>query len=123
MRRPQPGDQRQDFVEHLTRHRDLGHLERDVPPWLTTLAPSLISFSRKLVSDHGSAALGIASVRMKLSQIVGQYVELEAHRVAAKGPARQPRPLDCTLALLDRLLAVQDAVSRQADCITHALGF
>ena len=24
---PQPGDQRQDFLEHLPRHRDLGHLE------------------------------------------------------------------------------------------------
>jgi hypothetical protein len=27
---PQPGDQHQDFPEHLPRHRDLGHLERDV---------------------------------------------------------------------------------------------
>src|SRR6516165_10851576 len=35
-------------------------------PWLTTLAPILISFSRRLVSDHGFATLGIASVRMKL---------------------------------------------------------
>ena len=24
------GDQHQDFLEHLSRHRDLGHLERDV---------------------------------------------------------------------------------------------
>ena len=31
-------------------------------PWLTTLAPILINFSRGLVSDHGSAALGIANV-------------------------------------------------------------
>jgi hypothetical protein len=28
--RPQPGDQRQDFLEHLPRHRDLGHLEGHV---------------------------------------------------------------------------------------------
>ena len=27
---PQPGDQRQDVGEHLSRHRDLGHLECDV---------------------------------------------------------------------------------------------
>ena len=27
---PQPGDQRQDFLEHLPRHRDLGHLEGHV---------------------------------------------------------------------------------------------
>jgi hypothetical protein len=38
-------------------------------PWLTTLAPILISFSRKLVRDHGSAVLGIASVRMKLPRL------------------------------------------------------
>jgi hypothetical protein len=34
--------------------------------WLRTLVPILISLSRKLVSDHGSAALGIVSGRMKL---------------------------------------------------------
>src|SRR6516225_10943575 len=38
-------------------------------PWLTTFAPILISFSRRLVSDHGSAAFGIASVRMKLPRL------------------------------------------------------
>ena len=29
-RGPQPGDQRQDVGKHPSRHRDLGHLERDV---------------------------------------------------------------------------------------------
>jgi hypothetical protein len=29
----------------------------------------LISFSRKLVSDHGCAVFGIASVRMKLPRV------------------------------------------------------
>src|ERR1700686_4642363 len=28
-------------------------------PWLTTLAPILINFSRRPVSDHGSAVFGI----------------------------------------------------------------
>ena len=28
--RPLPRDQRENFLEHLSRHRDLGHLERDV---------------------------------------------------------------------------------------------
>jgi hypothetical protein len=32
-------------------------------PWLTTLVPILISFSRRLVSDRGSTILGIAGVR------------------------------------------------------------
>jgi hypothetical protein len=51
--RPQQGVQRQDIGEHLSRHRDLGVTYR---PWLTTFAPILISFSRRLVSDLGSAA-------------------------------------------------------------------
>jgi hypothetical protein len=38
-------------------------------PWLATLAPILISFSRKLVNDHGSAVFGIARVRMKLPSL------------------------------------------------------
>jgi hypothetical protein len=33
------------------------------------LAPILISFSRRLVNDHGSAVFGIASVRMKLPRL------------------------------------------------------
>jgi hypothetical protein len=33
------------------------------------LAPILISFSRRLVSDHGSAVFGIARVRMKFPRL------------------------------------------------------
>jgi hypothetical protein len=54
-------------------------------PWLTTLAPILISLSRRLVSDHGSAALGIASVRMKFPRIIGEGMELEAGSVGGEG--------------------------------------
>jgi hypothetical protein len=61
---PQPGDQRQHVDEHLPRHRDLRHLKGDTR--LTTLALILISFSRRLVSDHGCVVFGIASKRMKL---------------------------------------------------------
>jgi len=55
---PQPGDKRQDFLEHLSRHRDLGHLEGNVAAMADPFAPILISFSRRLVSDHGSAVFG-----------------------------------------------------------------
>jgi hypothetical protein len=34
-----------------------------------TLAPILISFSRRLVGDYGSTALGIANVRTKLPRL------------------------------------------------------
>src|SRR3954471_6898692 len=38
-------------------------------PGLTTFAPILISFSRRLVIDHLSSVLGIASVRMKFPRL------------------------------------------------------
>jgi hypothetical protein len=41
----------------------------------------LISFSRRLVSDHLSAVLGIASVRMKL---MGWTAPTERHRCATR---------------------------------------
>jgi hypothetical protein len=45
-------------------------------PWRVTVAPILISFSRRLVSDHGSAAFGIASVRMKLPRLTAPSLVL-----------------------------------------------
>jgi hypothetical protein len=59
------------------------------------LAPILVSFSRRLVNDHGSAVSGIASVGL-----VCQRVELKADGVGSKGAALQAGPLDRTLALL-----------------------
>jgi hypothetical protein len=47
------------------RHHDLGHLG----PWLTTFTPILISLLHRLLSDHGCAALGIVSVRIKLTRL------------------------------------------------------
>jgi hypothetical protein len=64
-----PGNKHQDVPEHDPRHGDLGHLERRATARLTTLAPILISFCHRLVGDHGSVALGIASVRMKLPRL------------------------------------------------------
>jgi len=47
----------------------LGQLEGDVAAVTDHPGAMLISFSRKLFSDHGSAVLGIASVRMKLPRL------------------------------------------------------
>jgi hypothetical protein len=44
------------------------------------LASILISFSRKLISDHGCAVFGTAKVRMKLR-------EVEADGVGGEGSA------------------------------------
>jgi len=46
-------------------HRELGHPKRDIAAVLITVAPTSISFSGRLVSDHGSSVFGIASGRMK----------------------------------------------------------
>ena len=45
------------------------------------------------VSDHGSAVLGIASVRM----VVGKGMKLEADGIGYEGVARQAGPLDRAL--------------------------
>jgi len=46
-------------LEHLSRHRDLGHLEGNVAAMADPFAPILISFSRRLVCDHGAAVFGV----------------------------------------------------------------
>jgi hypothetical protein len=59
---PGTGDQRQDVGEHLSWHRDFGHLARDVAAMARDLRVILTSFSRRLVSDQGSAVIGVAGV-------------------------------------------------------------
>jgi hypothetical protein len=59
------GDQRQDAGEHLPRHRDLGHLKRDVAPVTDDLRADLASRA----GCHGSAVLGTVSVCMKLPRL------------------------------------------------------
>jgi hypothetical protein len=53
-------------AKDLPRHGDLGHLERHIVALADDLGVILISFSRRLVSDHRSAAVGSANVRMQL---------------------------------------------------------
>ena len=38
--------------------------------WLTTFAPILISFSRRLVSDHGCAVFGIAKRLHEVAEVI-----------------------------------------------------
>jgi hypothetical protein len=69
--------------------------------WLVTFAPILISFSRRLVSDHGSAALGHRQRAHEVARVVGQRMEREADGVGGEGAARQPGPFDRALAVLN----------------------
>jgi hypothetical protein len=81
---PQSGDQRQDICEHLSWHCDLGPWKVTYRPWPTTFAPILISFSRRLVNDQGSAALGSASVLMKLPRLYARTCNWRRTALAAK---------------------------------------
>src|SRR6266851_1794004 len=72
-RRPEPGDQQQDFLEHLPRHRDLGHLEDGIAPVADDLGADLDQLLaqagqrprlRRLRHRQGSHEIrGIASFR------------------------------------------------------------
>jgi hypothetical protein len=67
--RAQRRDQPQDVGEQMARDGNLGHLEGDVRPCLTTFAPILMSFSRRLVSDQSWIGSGVASVRRKFPRL------------------------------------------------------
>jgi hypothetical protein len=67
--RPQPGNQHQDFLEHSPWHGDLGQLERDIAAMAHHVGADLDELLAQAGSDHGSAALSTASVRMKLPRL------------------------------------------------------
>ena len=56
----QPGDERQDVCEHLPRHRDLGHLERDVAAAAHHLGPDLDQLIDAPVSRFCRHVLGLS---------------------------------------------------------------
>jgi hypothetical protein len=59
------GDEPQNLLENVPWDGDLGHLEGDVAAVADYLAPILISFSFRLVSDQSLIGSGVASVRRK----------------------------------------------------------
>jgi hypothetical protein len=66
---PQPGNKRQDVGEHLSRHCDLGHLERDVAAVADDLGTDLDQLLAQTGQRPRLRRLGIASVRMKLPRL------------------------------------------------------
>jgi hypothetical protein len=104
-RRAQPNDQPQDLSEHLSRHRDLSHLEGDV----TAMADDLRADLDQLLLEAGERPrLCCFRHRQRpheIPEIIGQHMELKTHGIGGEGTARQPGPLDRVLALLNVLLA------------------
>jgi hypothetical protein len=85
-RRSQPGDQHQRRGEHLSRHRDLGQLERDVATVANDLRADLDALLGQAAQRPGLRCLWCASVRMKF-KVMGQYMKLEKRAVGDEGPA------------------------------------
>jgi hypothetical protein len=59
------------------------------------LAPILISFSRKLISDHGSAVFGIMAARQRLAADILRALSPTPERIGeplALGAAVSPQP-------------------------------
>jgi hypothetical protein len=85
--RPEPGDQRQDVGEHLSRHRDLGQLESDV----ATVAEDLGADLDQLLAQAGQRPrLRCFRQRQRsheIAQVVRKDVELEADDVGGEGTA------------------------------------
>ena len=104
LRLVETGDERQDFRKHLPRHRDLGHLERDV----ATVADDLGADLDQLLAQAGQRPrlrrLRHRQRPHEIAKIVGQRVELEADGVGSEGAARQACPFDRALSFLDPLL-------------------
>jgi hypothetical protein len=86
-RHPQLGDQHQDFLGHLSRHRDLGHLKGRV----AAVAHDLGADLDQLVAQAGQRPrlrrLRHRQRPHEIAEIVGQRVELEADGVGGEGSA------------------------------------
>src|SRR5580700_7382661 len=86
-RRPQPGDQRVDVLEHPSRHRDLGRLKGRVAAVTHDPGADL----DKLLAQAGQRPrlrrLRHRQRPHEIAEIVGQRVELEADGVGGEGSA------------------------------------
>src|SRR5271170_7195756 len=116
-RRPQPGDQRQDLGEHLSRHRDLGHLESHVAPVADHLGSDLDQLLAQAGQRPRLRRLRRRQRPHEVAKVVGKSMKLEANRVGGKGTARQASPLDRALAFLDPLLRSAAVIVESDDAL------
>jgi hypothetical protein len=59
----------EDLGEHLSRHRNFGHLEGHVASMADNLRADLHRLLAQAGQRHGSAVFGIAGIRMKLPRL------------------------------------------------------
>jgi len=101
--RPQPGDQGQDFGEHLSRHRDLGQLDGHVAAVAHHLCADLDQLLAQAGQRPRRRRLGQCQRPHEIPKVIREHMELEADGIGGEGAAGQPGPFDRTLALLDPL--------------------
>ena len=86
-RRPQPGDQRQDVDEHLSRHRDLGQLKGHVVPVARDLRANLDELLAEAGQRPRLRRLRHRQRTHEVAEVVGERVEPETHGIGGEGPA------------------------------------
>ena len=102
--RPQPIDEAEHLSEQLPRHRNLRQLESDIPAVAHDLGANL----DQLLPERGQRPV-LHRLRQgqrphEVAEVVSQGVKLEPDLVVAELLAREARPPDGVLALLDVLL-------------------
>jgi hypothetical protein len=88
-------------------------------PWLTTLAPILISFTRKDVSQQFAIAIRRRTRAQKVPKVVGKRVKLQPNSACVERATRKPRPFDRTLAFFDPLLRGAALVVKRDHVLSH----
>jgi hypothetical protein len=86
-RGPQPGDQRQDFLEHLPRYRDLGQLEGDEAAVADHLRGDLDQLLPQAGQRTRLRGLWRREGSRRIAKVVGHGMELKANRVGGEGTA------------------------------------
>jgi len=102
--RSEPVDAARNVSEQGARNGELRHLECDV----TTMAHDLAADLDQLVPERSQRPLldGVRQRRsaQEVAEIVGERMQLQPDGVVGELAAREPRPVDRGLALLDALL-------------------
>jgi len=84
---PQSGNQPQDFLEQFLRHRDLGHLERDVAGMRDDLGPDLDELLLQARQRPLLDRLWQSQRPHEVGEIVGERMKLKPDGVGGEGAA------------------------------------
>ena len=104
-RHRQPRDAVEYASKQASRHSRLGQLERHVPRVPGRLGPDLDQLLAQRRQGSVPYRIRQRQPTQEVAQVVGQYEQLQPHLVVIELVARQTRPVQRVLALLDPLLS------------------